>query len=200
MKSSEILNRLLPFGYLFLIIVGILKESIFYYQIGINILKYSTIMDILISPIATLTAHPLIFIGLIVIVLVLYAFPVFLSRQSHKKWVQNLSSLKNKEELSDEEVKNHFTNLFVKLLALTLLSFFIGIGFGEGGALTKKIISNRLEYNHKLIYNSGESEQICLINANSVYYFYLSKGNRAIKIAPIGSVKNIEFTNNSMLK
>ena len=48
-----------PFGCLFFVILGMLKESIYYYQVGINILKYSNIMDILISPIANLTSTPL---------------------------------------------------------------------------------------------------------------------------------------------
>jgi hypothetical protein len=46
MTISENTQKLLPFGYLYLVVMGILKESIYYYQIGINILKYSTIMDI----------------------------------------------------------------------------------------------------------------------------------------------------------
>jgi hypothetical protein len=62
MKLSENLQKLLPYGYLFLVVMGIIKESIFYYQIGINILKYTTIMDVLISPIATLTSNPVVLI------------------------------------------------------------------------------------------------------------------------------------------
>ena len=48
----EKIKNLLPLGYLYLIILGILKESILYNQLDINILKYSSIMDIMISPIA----------------------------------------------------------------------------------------------------------------------------------------------------
>lgn len=51
MKSIEKLQNLIPLGYLFLVVMGILKESVYFYQLKINILKYSTIMDILISPI-----------------------------------------------------------------------------------------------------------------------------------------------------
>ena len=65
MKYTEKIQHLLPLGYLYLVIVGILKETAFFYQIGINILKYSSIMDVLMSPIATLTTHPLIFVHLL---------------------------------------------------------------------------------------------------------------------------------------
>ncbi|RZK57783.1 MAG: hypothetical protein EOO91_09510 [Pedobacter sp.] len=117
MKFSEDLQKLIPFGYLFLVVMGILKESVIFYQLGINILKYSTLMDILISPIATLTTHPITF-----------------------------------------------------------------------------------KYNHTLNFSNGGTEQISLINTNTVYYFYVSKGSKTIKIAPIGAIKNIELTNNRMFK
>ena len=42
-------------------------------------------------------------------------------------------------------------------------------------------------------FNSGENEEVSLINTNSAYYFYVSKNNINVKIAPIGSVKNIEL-------
>ena len=198
MKISENIQRLLPFGYLYLVIMGILKESVFYYQIGINILKYSTIMDILISPISTLTEHPVVAIAVIIFVTVVHTIMIFLSKQSHKKWVQKLSSLKNNEELNNEEILNHFGNLSIKLIALGLLSFFLGIGLGTGVGLSERIINNKLEYNQKLNFNSGEAEQIYLINTNSVYYFYLTKGNKNIKIAPIGAIKNIELANKKL--
>ncbi|MBB6005283.1 hypothetical protein [Arcicella rosea] len=200
MKFSESLQKILPFGYLFLVVMGILKESVFYYQIGINILKYSTIMDILISPIATLTAHPIILIALILVIVFAYALPTFLSKQSHKSWVQKISGIKSKDEVSSEELSENLTNLFIKYLTIGLLAFFLGIGIGEGIGLSKKIKSNNLVYKHKLNYSSGDSEQVYLINTNSVYYFYLAKGNKAIKIAPIGAIKSIELTDNKMLK
>lgn len=200
MKFSEGLQKILPFGYLFLVVMGILKESVFYYQIGINILKYSTIMDILISPIATLTAHSIILIAVILVIVFAYAFPTYLSKQSHRKWIQKISGLKSKNELSNEELSENLTNLFIKYLTISLLAFFLGIGIGEGIGLSKKIMNNKIMYNQKLNYSSGDSEQIYLISSNSVYYFYLAKGNKAIKIAPIGAIKSIELTNNKMLK
>ena len=199
MKLSAGIQRMLPFGYLFLVVMGILKESVFFYQVGINILKYSTVMDILISPIATLTAHPLVFIAVIIVILFSYGFPKLLANQSHKKWAQRMSSIKNSEELSEAEIESHYTNIFIKLFAFTLLSFFLGIGLGGGFGLKNKIMNDKLKYNYKLNYASGESEQIYLISSNSVYYFYLSQGNKSVKIAPIGAVKSLELTNNKML-
>ncbi len=200
MKFSESLQKILPFGYLYLVLMGILKESVFYYQIGINILKYSSIMDILISPVATITAQPIILLALIIIIIFCYALPKFLSKLSNRKWIQKTFGLKSKDDLSSEVIQERITDLFIKYLAVGLLAFFLGIGIGEGVSLSKKIKSNNLVYKHKLNYSSGDSEQVYLINTNSVYYFYLAKGNKAIKIAPIGAIKSIELTDNKMLK
>ncbi|QWT88007.1 hypothetical protein KBP46_09345 [Chryseobacterium sp. PCH239] len=201
MKYSEGIQRSLPFGYLFLVIMGILKESVFYYQIGINILKYSTIMDILISPIATLTAHPVILIALIIIVVFSFAFPSFLSKQANrdKKWALKMASLKEHKTMTKEAIENHFTNMFVRFLAMMLLSFFVGIGWGEGLGLTRKIKENKLKYDYKLNYSDESSDQVHLIGSNSMYYIYLAQGNKTIKIAPVGSIKSIELTNNKKL-
>ncbi len=201
MKFSEGIQRSLPFGYLFLVVMGILKESVFYYQIDINILKYSTIMDILISPIATLTSHPIILIALLIIVVSSFAFPSYLSKQTNKnkRWAIKMSSLKEHENMSKEAIENHFTNMFVKFLAMMLLSFFVGIGWGEGMGLTRKIRENKLKYDYTLHYGDGNPEQVYLIGSNSMYYIYLAKGNKTIKIAPVGSIKTIELTHNRKL-
>jgi hypothetical protein len=68
MKNLENLQTYLPLGYLYLVILGIIKESIHFFQLGINILKYSTLMDVLLSPIADLMSHPLIFVLFIVFI------------------------------------------------------------------------------------------------------------------------------------
>ncbi len=200
MKISEIVQRLLPFGYLFLVLMGIMEECMYYYQIGINILRYSTIMDILISPIATLTSNPVVLVMIVILGLFFYAYRTVLVKNRHKKWVQKTALVKNKNEMSDEVFNNHFTNLFIGFFAVGLLAFFLGLGLGGGLGLAEKIADNKLEYRYKLNYGTGESEQIYLIGSNSIYYFYLAKGNKSIKISPIGAIKSMEITSNKKLK
>jgi len=156
-------------------------------------------MDILISPIATLTSHPLIIVAVAILITASYAFPTYLSKRSHIQWVRKLSGLENKTELNEEELGNHFTMLFTKILAAMLLAFFVGIGAGEGLGLKKKINDGTLKYNNTLNYGGGEAEQVYLIGVNSEYYFYLAKGNNKIKISPVGAIKSMELTTNKML-
>ncbi|KAF2506679.1 hypothetical protein EYY60_19370 [Flavobacterium zhairuonense] len=199
MKISDDIQKLLPFGYLFLVIMGIVKECIFHYQLGINILKYSTIMDILISPIATFTSNPIVLIFILSLFIFHYNLPSLLAKYSDKKFIIRTFELKKNEGLTPEETKSYFNSISVKTLAAILCSFFLGYGLAGGYATAKKIRDHKESYNYKINYNSGESEEIFLINTNSLYYFYTPKGSKAIKITPLGAVKNIELIDNKMV-
>lgn len=201
MKNVEKIQHLLPLGYIFLVILGIIKESVSFYQIGINILKYSSIMDILISPLATLTLHPLIFITIIIILVFAFYLPKILLKHSDKKWLQKAFGLKETQnELSKEEAENNYTNVAIRWLASMLLSFFLGFGMANGYAVAEKIKNNNLNYNYKFNYINGQSEDVFIIESNSLYYFYVAKANKSIKIAPINGIQSIELVKNKKLE
>ncbi|KQC00712.1 hypothetical protein [Pedobacter sp. Hv1] len=202
MKSIDKLQNLLPLGYLFLVVLGIIKESVFFHQIGINILKYSSIMDVLISPIATLTLDPIILIIFtMMFICCVLVLPLILYRLRTKKWVEKAFDLNNIEpEPSEKVLKGIFTTTAIQIFAFMLLSFFLGFGIGQGAKTARNIKNNKLDYDYKLNYSSGESEDIYMVGSNSLYYFYLAKGNPAVKISPVGSIKSIELTKNRMLK
>ena len=50
------IQGIVTLGYIYLILMGILNESLYYNQLGVNILNYSDVLDILISPIAKMTS------------------------------------------------------------------------------------------------------------------------------------------------
>lgn len=201
MKFTDKIESLLPLGYLFLVVMGIFKESVFYYQIGLNILNYSSILDVLISPISTITSHYIILFYIILLFVLGYNLPNFILKNNHKKWVQSLFELKKTPpNLSLVELKNYYIFITVKFVAVMLLSFFVGFGLYGGKSTSEKISEGKLEYNYKLNYNTGESELVDIIGSNSSYYFYVSKGDKNVKIAPIGTIKNLELINNKMLQ
>jgi hypothetical protein len=191
---TDRLQSFLPFGYLFLVVLGILKESVFYYQIGINILRYSSLMDILLSPIVDLTSHPVFLVAFCALLFSLY-FTVYLlpTRNYKRQWVKRLTSSRGSStDLSANEVKSKFANLLVLTLAICLFSFFLGIGLGNGIKVSKNILSKNLTSNCYLTFNSDETKEIYLIGSNSVDVFYTEKGNKNIKISPVGSIKTLE--------
>ena len=196
MRFSQDLQKLLPFGYLFLVILGIARESIFYNQLGINILNYSTIMDILISPISILTSHPLVFIIFILLILSLYFIIYFLSKNYKKNWIKKfLGSKSDLSTMSELEVKTHFGNKFIGLVAIGLVSFFLGIGIGNGKGIAERNENGSLKYTTNLTFNTNEKDEVYLIGSNSANVFYYSKDNKNVKISPVLSIKSIEILN-----
>lgn len=202
MKYLEKIEVLLPLGYLYLIIIGIMKESIFFYQLDINILKYSSIMDVLISPIAILTSHPIAFITIISFIsFCCFYLPNFLFRNGYKKWVQKIFELKkDKLELPENELINYYLYTTIKTLAIGLFSIYVGFGSAEGHFASTKIKNSSFNFNDKINFNTGESEDIYLLESNSMYYFYVAKNEKTVKIAPIAGIKYIEINKNKKPK
>lgn len=200
MKSSEDLLKYLPLGYLYLIILGIFKESFYYYQLGFNILKYSTLMDILISPIAEIFSHPIMLGAFLILLIAYFYLPKYIQENKDKEKVQKMFELKSTEGFSPEETQKYYEIKALKVVAVFLLSFFVGTGVGGGFFTSRDIKNNKLKFDYKLNFNSGESEQVNLLETNSIYYFYIAKGTKIVKIAPLSTVKNIELINNKMLK
>lgn len=205
MKNIDKIQNLLPLGYLFLVILGIVKESLFYYQIGINIVKYSSIMDILISPIAAITSHPIFFITILLLFVFCFKLPQILLKNEEKKWVHKLFGSKyikpeyNKNEISENKRVDYYNNVAIEFFGIFLISIFLGYGFADGRYISQKIKNNKIDYNYKLNYTNDESENVYIIGSNTAYYFYLSEGDPIVKIAPVASIRNLELTKNRML-
>lgn len=200
MKYNEILQKILPFGYIYLVVLGIMKESIYYYQIGINILKYSNIMDILISPIADLTSNPIILIGFTIFISLLFLTSIYISKNFNKDWIKTkIGSKKPLSEITENEVKTYYSKVFVGMFAIGLLCFFLGIGLGSGGKLAKKIANSELSYDYTITYGDNETKEIYLIGSNSSNYFYIEKGNKNVKISPVGAIKSLEIIHSKRL-
>ena len=200
MKLSEIIQKTLPFGYIFLVVLGIIKESIYYYQVGINILKYSNIMDVLISPIADLTSTPIILMGFTILILVLYVANLLISKNFNKEWLKKkIGSAKPLADITEKDVRAYFGKYLISMFAFCLLFFFLGLGLGSGSKVASKISKNELKYNYEVTFGDGQTKEIYLIGSNSSNYFYVEKGNKNVKISPVGSIKSIEITINKVL-
>ena len=192
--NNEHLQRLLPFGYIYLVIMGIIKESIFYYQLDINILKFSSIMDILISPISEITAHPFLLIFFILLIFLLYSFKQYSLKHPEKKFIKKYYKIKETDNLTNEEFTKKINQNSIEFFFVMLICFFLGFGIGGGNFLSKRIKNGDLKfekYGQTLTFNSGEKKEIYLINTNSLYYFYVVKGQKTVEISPIGTIQSI---------
>lgn len=201
-KLIEKLQTFLPLGYLYLIILGILRDGVFFYMLGINFLKYSSIMDILISPIAELTSQPIILLTVTLMVIAFFLYYNFLAKNSHKKWVRDSivgkSFLKKNPDAADIDLKVHIKKQAYFAIAFMISAFFLGGGLGTGINVKDRIANNNLKIKHRITDDSGNQKDIYLIDSNSAYFFYVEKGSKTITIVPVGSIKKIELINNKM--
>jgi len=91
-------------------------------------------------------------------------------------------------------VKAYFRKAFILMSVITLMSFFLGIGIGNGVQISEYISKDNLNYNHKITYNTNETKEVYLIGSHSANYFYIEKGNKNVKISPVGAIKTLELT------
>jgi len=190
-KSFQEIQGLLSVGYIYLIVMGILNETFYYNQIGINILNYSSILDVLISPISKLTSSILSLSIFIFLIFLSFKVPKLLANKKEKNWFKKLFKLDR--ELNTVDVEIILFRSFLFVLAIGLIGFFVGSGIGKGFKMSKKINEGKIEYNDKLSFSNGEVTEIKILGTNSSYLFYLTKETKKVIITPFeGIVKSIE--------
>lgn len=191
MDKERSFQEILSVGYIYLIAIGILSETFYYKQIGIDILNYSSILDVLISPLGKLTSSIPTLIIFFLLIFLSFQLPKFLVKRRTKKWVQN--AFKIDEAATDGQAKSILSKTFLFMLAIGLFGFFIGTGIGNGMRVSKKIKNDELKYNDQIVFIDGDKSQVKIVGINSNYIFYLQKGNKIVQVTPVTSVvKKIE--------
>jgi hypothetical protein len=190
-KSFQEIQGFLSIGYIYLIVMGILNETLYYNQIGIDILNYSSILDVLISPISKLTSSIsslIIFTGIIFFAIKL---PKILAKNKDKNWFRKLMKLDN--DLTDIEIKSSLLKTFLFIISIGLFGFYVGSGIGGGFRMSKKIEKEEVKYNDHIKFINGDQSNVEIVGTNSAYIFYLEKENKSVQITPIsGIIKSIE--------
>ena len=182
-ESNTSLQDYLSLGYLYLLILGILHEMIFYGFLDINILSYSSVIDILLSPLAFLGGNPKLVGYLIVFWFVLYFLLPYLN-----KWNKAYALKKGSEQVE-------FTGLtgLLFLYAVMLFGFFIGAAIGAGPQTNNQIKNGDFKLTHQLTFSDNSKTLVRKIGNNSQYIFYVEKNTTKILISPIaGNIKKIE--------
>jgi uncharacterized membrane protein len=110
----------LSIGYLYLVILGVVSESIFYKMLGINILYFASLSDILTAPLTLLMSHWLIPVTILGMVLLLVL-------------VNKLS-----EKFNAKHDKEQAMNLLILCTGLIFLVFLLGSNWEE--APSKRVL------------------------------------------------------------
>ena len=185
LSDETSLQDYLSMGYLYLLALGIFREVIYYGFLDVNILSYSDVMDVLLSPLAFLSKDLKVSGMLIGFGIAIY----FLSKYNHKK------KQKETANSTDENPppKPDFIKGTILLMALGFLAFFFGTGIGAGFKHAKKLKNGGFENTHRLIFSDTEEMNVRMIGSNSQFVFYVMEDEKQVSISPIeGNVKQIQ--------
>ncbi|BDS11610.1 hypothetical protein [Aureispira anguillae] len=189
------LQELISIGYLSLLVFGIIRESITYGILGINIMYYSSVLDILLSPIIILTTDLAIAVFVVVIPILFYwilrQIGKFHHKHKTKEWYKKRIDVAGMEESFGN--KNSLPILLVFMTHGLLLGIFLSDAVIGGYALQKKIANKEQKMSHQITFMDKEKLKVKIIGQNSQYLFYILDQQTEISISPIqGNIKRIE--------
>ena len=183
---SQIITYL-PLGYVYLLALGIVSDTIFYGLIGINIISYSTVLDVLLSPLSRI-ADSLLF-GLIIIGMPIFAY--FYMKLI--KWTMKKSKKPIKKNILSTA---SFPAQVTFFAAFMIFSAFIGFGFGGGSVTKERISSGDLVLDSQITFQDQTSIKVDHIGNNSGFIFYVKEGDKHVSVAPISmNIRSIEKLN-----
>lgn len=182
----------LTIGYIYLIIMGILNQTSYYIQLDIEILKYSSIMDVLLSPVSRLASS---FIGIsifIVLFILIFALPPVLAKKKDSKWFKKIFKIGN--DADDETIVKGLQKGLSIVVAMGIFGFYTGNGLGQGAKLSSRIADNEIAFSDKITFMNNEAIDVKILGTTSSYIFYLLPDTKHPVISPINtSIKSFEF-------
>lgn len=174
-------------GYLYLIILGIVSDAIFYGIFGVSYLNYTTILDALISPISLLTNNWFIslFLSLMFWLMHMYFTKWMFKLYAYlrvKKWYQKIYNIEKWDKKYEKmaEKKNKISGLMF-IFFLLFVSMRTGMGIGMKDKYTNKEIIP----NYTLVFKDNTRLDVRKIGQNSAYFFYFIPGEKVITATPI---------------
>lgn len=183
--QSQGIQGVLTLGYLYIVILGILGEALYYSQLGINILNYSGITDVLLSPISKLTSN-FYLLGALIFILILVSSILNSANTPEKKVkLKKLFGIRPGGE-------SKTLDLLVIFLSVFLFSFYVGLDIGLGAKRAESIKKKELHFNDKLVFSSRDSVSAKIVGVNSAYLFYVTQDSPSVKISPISNLHYFE--------
>ena len=171
------IQGIISFGYIILIVLGMIFESIYYGQFGINIFNYSGILDFLLVPFR----RPIVLAILIGVYLFIHLYFFTLNKFLHRKLPKVHNFIYGKTSKKEGYLKSNIFKLLMIYFVITISWAYI-ISKKNKESLYKKEINTRIEYDTKGVkYIEGK-----LIGKNEINIFLLDASNE-IQILPINS-------------
>lgn len=197
-ENSKLVNSslqdYLSMGYLYLLVLGILVDSIRYGFLGINIINYSSVLDVLLSPIVYLTRDvktlSVLIVGIFISIGLAYGSKWHYEKNKDKESYRN-----RKNFAANEKLYANFQPLksILFFLALFIFGLFFGFGIGGGIKLSKDLKAGKLAVDTQLTFTNNDTLNVKVIGHNSQYFFYAEDSAKVVTVMPIqGNILKIE--------
>ena len=189
------IQEYLSLGYIYLIFIGMISDVVYFKFLGINILSYSTILDVILTPINIVTDSKKGLFALIILLILAYylvKFPYrFHLKYREKNWYKKLYR-NNIEKMDKSYAVLNGKAQGVTMYALFVAAFFFGTGLGKGPKLRSKIEKGEIELSHIIKFSDNELTRVKIVGQNSSYLFYLLENEKKISVSPIAqNIKEI---------
>lgn len=162
----------LSLGYVYLLLLGLMTDSIEYAYVGINILNYSTFLDILITPLKHLTSNTILPTVLAGTILLFYLWNEYVYPKMSKPKQENFLTQSKQGRL-------------IFMLAAMIIGMFLGLSLGMGSKLKERLEAGKMKPDHVITFNGDKKMKVKIIGQNSLYIFYVPEGEKEIIISPI---------------
>ena len=174
-------------GYLYLIILGIVSDAIFYGIFGVSYLTYTTILDALISPVSLLTNNWKISLFLLLMFWLMYLYFtkwmfLFYKKLRTKKWYAKVYNIEKWDKRYEELEKKK--NIIPGMMFVFFL-LFVSMRTGMGIGMKYKYTNKEIVPDHTLIFKDNSKLDIRKIVQNSAYFFYFIPGEKVLTATPI---------------
>ncbi|GGG87993.1 hypothetical protein GCM10011416_00240 [Polaribacter pacificus] len=182
-------------GYVYLIILGIISDAIFYGIFGISYLNYTTILDALISPISLLTNNwkLSLFLGIMFWLMYMYFnkwMYRFYAYLREKKWYGKIYNI---EKMDKKYAKMKAQKSMIPGLMFIFFLLFVSMRTGMGLGTKQKFSEKEIIPNYTLVFKDNTRLDVRKIGQNSMYFFYFIPGEKVITVTPISdNIKQIK--------
>jgi hypothetical protein len=177
-RGPRTLQDLLALGYVYLLVLGVVSDSIYYGQVGVTIMRYSTVLDVLLSPIVHLTDNLLF-----PVVIVLIPVGGWMLIRGLDTWHRRRSD----GHPVTLPLGLDLGRFWLALSGVVILSAYLGLGMGGGRTTAEAIRSGGFLLDHEIEFADGERKRVRLLGSNSSFAFYLLPDAASVTVAPLQS-------------
>ena len=168
------IQDILYYGYIYLLLLGIASESIYYGILDVEVLDFTDILNLLLTPVEHLTQS-------FVFTLIILGFPALLYpliRRSHKRSPFHRFSARQ---------------WWVGISMLVIFIAYMGLAIGGAKAVREDMRNGTITPNHYLTFEGQDPLPVKLIDIKGDFVFYIERGKQVVSVSPISvSMTRIE--------